>query len=155
MKNRRRCSFRHWSILSAQVRTCKLCTLNLHKFWWRHNIVGKKQVQKVESGTQVFESGALGKTPDGKNLATYKELCSIANDLNQPDLIYKFMHLANHQAMWNSKKVTNKTSLQRIETLHTFMLEKNIHFSGSSVRFQHDCSSGRRTARSVFASDHS
>ena len=62
-------------------------------------------MQKVESGTQVFESGALGKTPDGKNLATYKELCSIANDLNQPDLIYKFMHLANHQAMWNSKKV--------------------------------------------------
>ena len=32
--------------------------------------VGKKQVQKVESGTQVFESGALRKTPDGKNLAT-------------------------------------------------------------------------------------
>ena len=59
----------------------------------------------MEGGTQVFETGALGKTPDGKNLTTYKELCSIANDLNQPDLIYKFMHLANHQAMWNSKKV--------------------------------------------------
>ena len=39
-----------------------------------------------------------------QNLSTYKELCSIANDLNQPDLIYKFMHLANHNAMWNSKK---------------------------------------------------
>ena len=75
-------------------------------------ITGKKQVQKVESGTQVFESGALGKTPDGKNLATYKELCSIANDLNQPDLIYKFMHLANHQAMWNSKKVGSNVNYE-------------------------------------------
>lgn len=67
--------------------------------------VGKKQAPKVDSGTQVFEAGALGKTPDGKSLTTYRELCSIANDLNQPDLIYKFMHLANHQAVWNSKKV--------------------------------------------------
>lgn len=24
--------------------------------------------------------------------------------MNQPDLIYRFMHLANHNAMWNSKK---------------------------------------------------
>ena len=39
------------------------------------------------------------------SLSTYKELCSIASDLNQPDLIYKFMHLASHNAMWNSRKV--------------------------------------------------
>ena len=40
-----------------------------------------------------------------QNMSTYKELCSIANDLNQPDLIYKFLHLANHHATWNTKKV--------------------------------------------------
>lgn len=40
-----------------------------------------------------------------KGLSTYKELCSLASDLNKPDLIYKFMHLANHNALWNSKKV--------------------------------------------------
>lgn len=38
-------------------------------------------------------------------LTTYKELCSLASDLNQPDLVYKFMNLANHHAMWNSRKV--------------------------------------------------
>ena len=37
-------------------------------------------------------------------LSTYRELCSLATDMNQPDLIYKFMHLANHNAIWNSKK---------------------------------------------------
>ena len=40
-------------------------------------------------------------------LSTYKELCAIASDLNQPDLIYKFMHLANHNATWNTRKVGN------------------------------------------------
>ncbi|KAH3831754.1 hypothetical protein DPMN_105024 [Dreissena polymorpha] len=65
---------------------------------------GKRKVQKVSADTQVFEEDSIGKTPDGGNLSTYKELCSIANDLNQPDLIYKFMHLANHHALWNSKK---------------------------------------------------
>ena len=39
-------------------------------------------------------------------LTTYKELCSLASDLNQPDLVYKFMNLANHHAMWNSRKVS-------------------------------------------------
>ena len=43
------------------------------------------------------------------HITTYKELCSLASDLNQPDLVYKFMHLANHHALWNSKKVIGKT----------------------------------------------
>lgn len=40
-----------------------------------------------------------------ENLTSYKELCNLATDLNQPDLIYKFMQLANHNILWNSKKV--------------------------------------------------
>ncbi|KAK2167662.1 hypothetical protein LSH36_25g00006 [Paralvinella palmiformis] len=65
---------------------------------------GPRKKQQVTSETKVFEEGSLGKTPDGQSMTTYKELCSIANDLNQPDLIYKFMHLANHNAIWNTKK---------------------------------------------------
>ena len=45
--------------------------------------------------------------PDSHGLSTYKELCSLASDLNQPDLVYKFMNLANHHAMWNSRKVSS------------------------------------------------
>ena len=44
--------------------------------------------------------------PFRSSLSTYRELCSMATDLNQPDLIYKFMHLANHNALWNSRKVS-------------------------------------------------
>jgi len=37
-------------------------------------------------------------------MTTYKELCSLASEMNQPDLVYKFMSLANHSSMWNTKK---------------------------------------------------
>ncbi|XP_063216942.1 proteasome adapter and scaffold protein ECM29 isoform X2 [Bacillus rossius redtenbacheri] len=65
---------------------------------------GRRQVARVSHDTRLFEEGALGQSPSGGSLSTYKELCSLASDLNQPDLIYKFMHLANNNAIWNSKK---------------------------------------------------
>ncbi|KAI5087767.1 proteasome-associated protein ECM29-like isoform X1 [Silurus meridionalis] len=67
-------------------------------------MTGKRVKHTVSGDTEVFQSDALGKAPDGHGLSTYKELCSLASDLNQPDLVYKFMNLANHHAMWNSRK---------------------------------------------------
>ncbi|EDO42544.1 predicted protein, partial [Nematostella vectensis] len=65
---------------------------------------GRRQARQFSEGDQVFAPGELGKAPEGGGLSTYKELCSLASDLNQPDLIYKFMHLANHNALWNSRR---------------------------------------------------
>ncbi|VVC92327.1 unnamed protein product [Leptidea sinapis] len=65
---------------------------------------GKRAVAKVTLDTKIFEEGQLGTAPTGGNLSTYKELCSLASDLNQPDLLYKFMHLAHHNSVWNSKR---------------------------------------------------
>ncbi|KAM6972070.1 proteasome adapter and scaffold protein ECM29 [Aplochiton taeniatus] len=67
-------------------------------------MTGKRVKHTVSDDTEVFQGEALGKAPDGQGLSTYKELCSLASDLNQPDLVYKFMNLANHHAMWNSRK---------------------------------------------------
>ena len=71
-------------------------------------LLGRKQeVNKVTKDTKVFQEGELGKMPTqagGGNLSTYKELCSLATDMGQPDLVYKFMHLANYNATWNSRK---------------------------------------------------
>lgn len=51
------------------------------------------------------------KTSDGEatsikkaGAATYKELCSLAQDMGQPDLIFKFMDLAGHAALWQSRR---------------------------------------------------
>lgn len=46
------------------------------------------------------QSGSGG----GSKSATYKELCSLAQDMGQPDLVYKFMDLAGHAALWNNRK---------------------------------------------------
>ncbi|XP_076874647.1 proteasome adapter and scaffold protein ECM29 [Brachyhypopomus gauderio] len=67
-------------------------------------MTGKRIKHTVSEDTEVFQGETLGKAPDGQGLSTYKELCSLASDLNQPDLVYKFMNLANHHAMWNSRK---------------------------------------------------
>jgi len=65
----------------------------------------KTEVAKVNEDTKVFQEGEMGKNPvTGGNLSTYKELCSLATDMGQPDLVYKFMHLANYNATWNSRK---------------------------------------------------
>ncbi|VDM41383.1 unnamed protein product [Toxocara canis] len=65
---------------------------------------GRRMVTSITADTPVFESGEMGKAPGGENLTTYQELCSLATDLNQPELMYRFMQLANHNALWNSKK---------------------------------------------------
>jgi proteasome component ECM29 len=54
--------------------------------------------------SEVFQEGTIGNNPTGGKLSTYKELCSLANEMGQPDLIYKFMDLANYQAAINSKR---------------------------------------------------
>lgn len=64
----------------------------------------RKRAIKLVEDSEVFQDGALGETATGGKLNTYKELCSLANEMGQPDLIYKFMDLANHQASLNSKR---------------------------------------------------
>ncbi|KAJ3067659.1 hypothetical protein HDU98_009138, partial [Podochytrium sp. JEL0797] len=66
---------------------------------------GKKIApQSVTGDTTLFQEGALGSTPDGNQLTTYQSILSLASDLNQPDLVYKFMSLASHNAIWNSRR---------------------------------------------------
>lgn len=52
----------------------------------------------------MFQQGAIGESLSGGKLTTYKELCSLANEMGQPDLIYKFMDLANYQSALTSKR---------------------------------------------------
>ena len=46
----------------------------------------------------------MGTSPDGSNLTTYQSILSLAADMNQPDLVYRFMSLASHHAIWNSRR---------------------------------------------------
>ncbi|KAF5832303.1 proteasome stabiliser-domain-containing protein [Dunaliella salina] len=59
---------------------------------------------KLQGDTRVFEEGAIGNAPGGGSLSTYQELCSMATEVGQPDLVYKFMDLAHHQQALNTKR---------------------------------------------------
>ncbi|KAF9207217.1 hypothetical protein BGZ49_000941 [Haplosporangium sp. Z 27] len=65
---------------------------------------GKKPAPKVTGDTELFDTNTLGQTPDGSSLSTYQSILSLASDMNQPELVYKFMHLASHNSMWQSRK---------------------------------------------------
>ncbi|KAJ3045279.1 hypothetical protein HDV00_011151 [Rhizophlyctis rosea] len=60
--------------------------------------------QTVTGDTQLFADNALGSSPDGGSISTYKSVLSLASDMNQPDLVYRFMSLASHSAIWNSRR---------------------------------------------------
>ncbi|XP_024544607.1 proteasome adapter and scaffold protein ECM29 [Selaginella moellendorffii] len=64
----------------------------------------KKRPIKLMEDTEVFAEGSIGEAPGGGNISTYKELCNLANEMGQPDLVYKFMDLANYQASLNSRR---------------------------------------------------
>ncbi|RKP02833.1 hypothetical protein CXG81DRAFT_10299, partial [Caulochytrium protostelioides] len=63
-----------------------------------------KRLAPVTGDTQVFVEGAVGTTPEGKPISTYQSVLRLASDLNQPNLVYKFMSLASHSALWNSRR---------------------------------------------------
>ncbi|KAH9265590.1 hypothetical protein BASA84_001594 [Batrachochytrium salamandrivorans] len=60
--------------------------------------------QSVTGDTQLFDNQSLGTAPDGSNITTYQSILSLAADMNQPDLVYKFMSLASHHSVWNSRR---------------------------------------------------
>eukprot|EP00002_Diphylleia_rotans_P027784 TRINITY_DN5582_c0_g1_i1.p1 TRINITY_DN5582_c0_g1~~TRINITY_DN5582_c0_g1_i1.p1 ORF type:complete len:1767 (+),score=261.55 TRINITY_DN5582_c0_g1_i1:43-5343(+) len=64
----------------------------------------RKKARPLDEDTELFQDGALGKTPDGSSITTYKEICSMVNDIGKPELIYKFLDLSNHNQMWNTRK---------------------------------------------------
>ncbi|KAJ1545223.1 hypothetical protein HK096_006642, partial [Nowakowskiella sp. JEL0078] len=66
---------------------------------------GKKLApQSITAETTLFDSNTLGNTPEGTNITTYQSILSLAADLNQPDLVYRFMNIASHHAIWNSRR---------------------------------------------------
>ena len=64
----------------------------------------KRRAVKVTGDSRVFEEGQLGEAPGGGKISTYRELCSLATEMGQPDLLYRFMDLANHASSLASSR---------------------------------------------------
>jgi proteasome component ECM29 len=54
----------------------------------------------ISADTQML---GLGNTEQGE-VNTYKEICNLASDTGNPELIYRFLALSSHSALWQSRK---------------------------------------------------
>ncbi|KJX97621.1 proteasome component ECM29 like protein [Zymoseptoria brevis] len=66
----------------------------------------------VSADTQLFEPGALP-TGDG-SVSTYKDIMSLASEVGDSSLVYKFMSMASSNAIWSSRAAFGRFGLSRV-----------------------------------------
>ncbi|KAL2261226.1 hypothetical protein VTK26DRAFT_4536 [Humicola hyalothermophila] len=68
---------------------------------------------KVDHETELFDAGALP-TGEGKSITSYKDIVSLANEVGDPSLVYKFMSLATNAATWATRSAFGRFGLSNI-----------------------------------------
>ena len=66
----------------------------------------------VSADTQLFEPGQLP-TGDG-SVSTYKDIMSLASEVGDSSLVYKFMSMASSNAIWSSRAAFGRFGLSRV-----------------------------------------
>ncbi|SPN96704.1 related to ECM29 protein [Cephalotrichum gorgonifer] len=74
---------------------------------------GTGQRLKVDEDTELFDAGALP-TGDGKSVTSYKDIVSLASEVGDQTLVYKFMSLASNAAMWTTRSAFGRFGLSSI-----------------------------------------
>ena len=103
----------------------------------------------VSADTELFEPGALP-TGDGQSVTTYKDIISLANEVGDPNLVYRFMSLASNSAIWSSRSAFGRFGLSRIlsESSVEGHLTKNPKLASALFRYTFDPNSNVRGAMS-------
>ena len=66
----------------------------------------------VSEDTQLFEPGAL---PTGEgSVSTYKDIMSLASEVGDPSLVYRFMSLASNNAIWSNRAAFGRFGLSNV-----------------------------------------
>ena len=98
----------------------------------------------VNSLMKTFTSGAHKLSADtevqlkeGEETATMKELMTVANDMGQPDLVYKFMEVGSHHAAWQSK-MGSAFTLSSILTSNAAMKGQVLDLLPKLLLYQYD-----------------
>lgn len=68
---------------------------------------------KVDDDTELFEPGALP-TSGGDSVTSYKDIISLANEVGDQSLVYKFMSLAANAATWSTRAAFGRFGLSSI-----------------------------------------
>jgi proteasome component ECM29 len=79
------------------------------------SFTGTSTQLKVDEETELFEPGALP-TSDNKSVTSYKDIVSLADELGNPSLVYKFMALAQNAATWTTRAAFGRFGLSQMLT---------------------------------------
>ncbi|RMD44320.1 hypothetical protein DV735_g871, partial [Chaetothyriales sp. CBS 134920] len=90
----------------------------------------------VDGDTQLFEDGALP-TEGGQSVTTYKDIVSLATEMGDPSLVYRFMNLASNNAIWTSRAAFGRFGLSNILADSSFLTE-NKKFYPKLFRYRFD-----------------
>ncbi|KAF2810350.1 ARM repeat-containing protein [Mytilinidion resinicola] len=71
-----------------------------------------KMAGSVTADTQLFEPGALP-TGDG-SITTYKDILSLASEVGDSSLVYRFMSLAANNSIWSSRAAFGRFGLSNV-----------------------------------------
>ncbi|KAH8603038.1 proteasome stabiliser-domain-containing protein [Bisporella sp. PMI_857] len=77
------------------------------------SFTGTSAQLKVDEETELFEPGALP-TGEGKSVTSYKDIISLANEVGDQSLVYKFMSLASNAATWSTRSAFGRFGLSSI-----------------------------------------
>ena len=97
---------------------------------------GAKMSGTVDEDTQLFESGALP-TENGQSVTTYKDIVSLATEMGDPSLVYKFMNLASNNAIWTSRAAFGRFGLSDVLADSSYLAE-NKKFYPKLFRYRFD-----------------
>ena len=100
----------------------------------------------VSEETQLFEPGAL---PTGEgSVTTYKDIVSLASEVGDPSLVYRFMSLASNSAIWSSRAAFGRFGLSKIlsDSSADGYLAKNPKLYSALFRYRFDPNSNVRAA---------
>ena len=67
----------------------------------------------ISEQTQLFEPGVL-RTGDNQSITTYKDIMSLATEVGDPSLVYRFMSMASNNAIWSSRAAFGHFGLRSI-----------------------------------------
>lgn len=77
------------------------------------SFTGTSTQLKVDEDTELFEPGALP-TGEGESVTSYKDIISLANEVGDQSLVYKFMSLASNAATWSTRAAFGRFGLSSI-----------------------------------------
>ena len=89
----------------------------------------------VTEDTELFEAGAL---PTGEgSITTYKDIVSLASEMGDPSLVYRFMSLASNNAIWTSRAAFGRFGLGNVLADSSYLTE-NKKFYPKLYRYRFD-----------------